>query len=638
MTDTNSTAPVDVVAGDTSFFGHPKGLLILFMTEMWERFSYYGMRALLIFYLTQHFLFSDQASAKIYGAYTALVYVTPVIGGMLADRYLGSRKAVTFGAILLVLGHFGMAFEGEQSKEFVSYQGAEYSIVTEGRGDDAARFIVTDQGRASMGFSEGGIVIAEGDSIGAPTQMARGSFEISVIKDPFYLNIFYLSLALIIGGVGFLKANISTIVGALYEKGDARRDGGFTIFYMGINLGSFLATLACGYLGQTYGWKYGFGLAGFGMLFGLIVFLWGQSWLGGRADPPNPEQLKEPVFVGLNREILIYIGGFVMVGVSWVLIKNEGVVGSLLNIFGLTMLGTILFVSLFVFKTDGEDKDPKKLGLFIAAFAAMGLPVLSSAFSFGLPFMQPLGLLGLGLLIVLLIYDIFSINSVDRDKMLVAMFLIMLQLPFWSLFEQAGSSLNLFTDRAVDRDLFGWEVPASMFQSLNALFIFTLAPFFAWLWITLAKKGREPSTPVKFGLGILQVGLGFLVLVQGMSMTGGDGLTPMIWIVLLYLLHTTGELCLSPVGLSMVTKLSIPRVVGMMMGAWFLASGFGNYVAGVIAESTGAETIGGEITNLAAAKANYADVYWNVGLVACGIAIAVFLISPILKKGMHGTK
>ena len=232
--------------------GHPRGLYVLFMTEMWERFSYYGMRALLIFYLTQHFLFTDNKAFLIYGAYTSLVYLTPVIGGILADRYLGSKKAVTFGAILLVLGHFGMAFEGPAA-------------------------------------------IANGD----------GSIE----RNPVYLQIFYLSLALIISGVGFLKANISTIVGALYEQGDPRRDSGFTIFYMGINVGAFLGALVAGWLGQTYGWSYGFGAAGLGMLAGLAVFRRGQPSLMGHAEPPDPAALRESVFAGINREILIYIGG-----------------------------------------------------------------------------------------------------------------------------------------------------------------------------------------------------------------------------------------------------------------------------------------------------------------------------------------
>jgi len=236
--------PPSNLTTDTAFFGHPKGLYVCFMTEMWERFSYYGMRALLIFYLTQHFLFSDEKAYLIYGAYSALVYVTPVIGGVLADRYLGSRKAVTFGAILLVLGHLGMAIEGPV---------------------------------ASISPS-------------------------SISRDPFYLQIFYLSLAFIICGVGFLKANISTVVGALYSHDDPRRDSGFTLFYMGINIGAFSSSLLCGWLGQTYGWKYGFGLAGIGMLLGLAVFLRGQQHLQGKAEPPTTAQLTTRVFAGLTRE------------------------------------------------------------------------------------------------------------------------------------------------------------------------------------------------------------------------------------------------------------------------------------------------------------------------------------------------
>lgn len=615
------------------------------MTEMWERFSYYGMRALLIFYLTQHFLFSDQRSALIYGAYTALVYVMPVIGGMLADRYLGSRKAVIFGAVLLVLGHFGMAFEGQQSNQYVEYNGQSIELIVEGRGDAAERFLQVGEARTPVSFTAEGIIPEDAASLGLPAVLETGGFELRVERNELFLNIFYLSLALIISGVGFLKANISTIVGSLYKKDDPRRDGGFTIFYMGINLGSFFAALGCGYLGQVYGWQYGFGLAGIGMLFGLVVFLYGQKYLGGRGAPPKPEHLKENVFLGLNREWLVYLGGIVMVGVSWVLIKNEGFVGDLLNGFGLLMLAVIIGMSLFVFGRPEEGSNAKpQMGLFGLGVALLAVPVIAktlvtlAVLSGPLPpvlIQWPL-IGGFAAIALVIVWDLMKIPSIDRDRMLVAVFLILLQLPFWSLFEQAGSSLNLFTDRAVDRSLFGATVPASVFQSLNAGFIFILAPLFAWMWITLAKRNMEPSTPVKFALGILQVGLGFIVLVQGINLTGPDGLTPMIWIVLLYLLHTTGELCLSPVGLSMVTKLSIGRVVGMMMGAWFLASGFANYIAGVIAAKTGGDTIGGVITDLAAAKANYASVYMNVGLVAIGIAVAVLLVSPLLKRGMHG--
>ncbi len=647
MAETIAKAPLGG-SDDTSFFGHPKGLAILFLTEMWERFSYYGMRALLIFYLTQHFLFSDQRSAMIYGAYTALVYVTPVIGGTLADRFLGSRKAVTFGAILLVLGHFGMAFEGKQSQEFVSYEGASYEIVTEGRGDNAKRHLAAGNDKFDISFSELGIEVEGTEGTIIPALLPAGAYEKNVQTNPTFLNIFYLSLALIIAGVGFLKANISTIVGALYDQGDIRRDSGFTIYYMGINLGSFLATLACGYLGQTYGWKYGFGLAGFGMLLGLFVFTRWQSLLGGRAEPPNPAILKEKVFAGLSRELLIYVGGVVMVGVSFVLIKNEGFVGDLLNGFALLVIATILSFSLYTIgKKDGSGDHKLERGVFYLSFVLLFLPVLASfAAKFGIGafdiFSSAAGkygmYAGLAMLVVILVANIMTVPSEDRDRMLVASFLILVQLPFWSLFEQAGSSLSLLTDRAVDRNMFGWEIPASMFQSLNAFFIFTIAPLFAAMWIWLAKHKREPSTPVKFSIAVLLVGLGFIVLVQGMKMSGTEGLTPMIWIVLLYLLHTMGELCLSPVGLSAITKLSMPRVVGMMMGAWFLASGFANYVAGIIAASTGAETVGGEIVDLAAAKANYIEVYAKVGMVAIGIAIAIFIVTPILKKGMHGTR
>lgn len=503
---------------DSSFFGHPRGLMICFATELWERFSYYGMRALLIFYLTQHFLFSDEKAYLIYGAYTAMVYVMPVIGGILADRYLGARKAVTFGAILLVLGHCGMAIEGSP---------------------------------AVMG-------------------------EYGVERESFYLQVFYLSLALIITGVGFLKANISTIVGALYRQDDPRRDSGFTIFYMGINIGAFVSSLVCGWLGQTYGWAYGFGLAGIGMLAGLFIFLRGQPLLEGRADPPDAGQLKQPLWLGLSREWLIYLGGVAGVLVVWQLVQYQALVGNVLMGFGGLML------------------------------------------------------------LVVLVYSFYRCEPVERDRMLVASFLIVFSVLFWALFEQAGSSLNLFADRSVDRSLFGWEVPASMFQSLNPFFIFTLAPLFALLWIQLARKGLEPSTPVKFALAILQVGLGFLVLVLGASLTPEGEKPAIIWLILVYLFHTTGELCLSPVGLSMITKLSVARVVGMMMGVWFLAAAAANYIAGLIAGLTGANNADGETVDAATATVKVLEVYGNVGWLAVGVAVLLLLCSPFLKRGMHG--
>jgi len=643
VSDTN--AAVERVWNDHSFFGHPKALLILFFTEMWERFSYYGMRALLILYLTQHFLFSDQRSAMIYGAYTALVYVMPVIGGTLADRYLGSRKAVTFGAILLVLGHFGMAFEGTRAEETVNYAGSEYELVVEGRGDETMNFLVSEAGRTPVSFAEEGIVFEDAAPAGLPGTIPADEYEITVQKNNFFLSIFYLSLALIISGVGFLKANISTIVGDLYRPDDPRRDGGFTIFYMGINLGAASSSLLCGWLGVAYGWKYGFGLAGIGMLLGLLVFLWGQKYLAGLAEPPNREDLKSKVFGPINKEWMVYLGGVGMVLVSWILIMNEAFVGDLLNVFGLFMMAVIIGLSLFVFGRPEDGKNPKmEIGLFVLGFLIMAVPILWSAgVTLGIAEAAPQALitwpLAIGAILVagVVVLDVMKIPSVDRDRMLLALFLIMLQLPFWALFEQAGSSLNLFTDRVVDRSVFGlFTVPAPVFQSLNAIYIFTLAPLFAWLWVALAKRGLEPNTVAKFGLGILQLGLGFIVLVQGINMTAAAALVPVIWIFLIYLLHTTGELCLSPVGLSAVTKLSVPKVVGMMMGAWFLASGFGNYLAGIIAASTGAETVGGQIVNMEAAKDQYASVYMNVGIVAVVIAVIVLVLSPFLKRLGHG--
>ena len=485
----------------TDFLGHPKGLFVCFATEMWERFSYYGMRALLILYLTKHWEFTDATSYLIYGAYTSLVYIMPVFGGMLADQILGSKKAVTYGAILLVFGHLGMTVESNE-------------------------------------------------------------------------QIFYLSLALIVSGVGFLKPNISTMVGALYEEGDPRRDSGFTIFYMGINIGAFTATLLCGYLGEQVGWAYGFGAAGIGMLFGLIIFLWGQKYLEGLAEPPSNKYLQK--MNGISYESWTYISGIFMVLVTWFLVQNSQLVGQLLGGFG---------------------------AIFIGAW---------------------------------LLYALFRCAPDERDRLIVVGILILFSLIFWALFEQAGSSLNILTDRGVNRVIFGWEVPASMFQSLNAGFIFTIAPLFAMLWIALAKRNMEPSTPIKFSIGIIFVGLGFLALVYGMR--SSEGLqTGVFWIILIYLLHTLGELCLSPVGLSSVTKLSPQRIVGFMMGMWFFASAAGNYVAGLIARATASDSSGvsNDVFDLTQ-KQSFMDVYTDVGLMAIGCGIFLAILTPILKKLMHG--
>jgi POT family proton-dependent oligopeptide transporter len=521
-----------VVAGDGvareasgEFLGHPKGLYILFLTEMWERFSFYGMRALLIFYLTKHFLFQDQFAVGIYGAYGGLVYAAPILGGAIADRYLGFRKSVILGALLLTLGHFGMAFEGADAKS---------------------------------------VVDAAGNTV--------------IQRDPFFLQIFYLSLALLISGVGFLKACISSIVGQLYEKNDRRRDSGFTIFYMGINLGALLGQILCGYLGERYGWRYGFGLAGFGMLGGLLIFTRGQKHFLGKAEPPDPVALKKPIFAGIDREWLIY--GLTVVGilVVWQLVQFT------------TLVGNVLVLS-----------------LVIAA-----LVVLYFAFA--------------------------KCDKEDRDRLLVVLVLTLFSIFFWTLFEQAGTSLNLFADRNVDRVLFGWTVPASVLQSLNPLYIILFAPFFAWLWMGLSKRNANPTPAPKFAVGIIQAGLGFFILVYGISLAGTDGSVGLVWLALAYLLHTTGELCLSPTGLSMVTKLTVPQIVGFMMGGWFLSTAAAEYAAALFAKLASAKTVGGIVVDKAAALAGYKDLFQLLGIIALIVGVFLLLISPIFRRGMHGVR
>ncbi|MDA5194801.1 peptide MFS transporter [Govanella unica] len=505
------------------FFGHPRGLAICFLTEMWERFSFYGMKALLTLYLAKHFLFSDQASYAVYGAYTALVYVGPVLGGYMADRFLGSRKAVTLGAILLVIGHFGMAFEGVPAVESFAADGTR-----------------------------------------------------TIISDPFYLQMFYLSLAFIIIGIGFLKPNISTMVGALYDQNDPRRDAGFTIFYMGINIGAAVASLLCGYLGEVYGWKYGFGLAGFGMLLGLLIFRGGQKYLEGHAEPPSASGLKQKSPIGLNIEHSIYAGAVASIGIAWFLVQSFSLVGNLLWIF--------------------------------SAIVVVGL----------------------------LYFCFFRCTPVERDRMLVALVLMLFGVLFWALFEQSGTSLTLFADRSVNRDLWGSTIQTSQFQSLNPIFIVVFGSLFAGLWVWLGRRKLEPSTPAKFAFGIIQAGLGFLVLVFGAQFADSSAKVAMIWLVLAYLLHTTGELCLSPVGLSMITKLSVPKIVGLMMGVWFLSTAAAQYIASLIAMATGTHDESGLALSPEAALAGYMDVFKTIGMVGVGTGIVLLLLTPILRKRMHG--
>lgn len=481
---------------EPEFAGHPKGLYMLFFAEMWERFSYYGMRALLIFYLTKHWLFSDGNANLIYGAYTSLVYITPVLGGYLADRYLGQRKAVLFGGLLLAIGHSLMAVEGMHG--------------------------VTDP------------LVKQADPA---------------------INVFWGALAFIIVGSGFLKANISVMVGQLYKLTDVRRDGAYTVFYMGINVGAAIGTILVGYLGETIGWGYGFGLAGIGMLLGLVVFVLGKGALNGAGEAPAP--------LTKSREMTLYGIGIAAVAVCWALVQYQSVIQNLLLVSGIALLGYVL-------------------------------------------------------------YETFKLEKEPRERMFAVLFLISLNPLFWGLFEQAGGSMSLFTDRYVDRGA----TPASLFQSINPIYIIILAPLFAGLWQWLGKRGMEPSAPAKFGLALAQMGLANLVLVWGAQAFGIAAMTPVLFVFLYYLLATTGELCLSPVGLSAMNRLAPSYLASLIMGAWFYMTAVGNFVAGKIGEATGGH--GGEMS-----KEKLLEIYAMFGWISIGAAVAVLLVSPIVKRWMH---
>lgn len=499
----------------TELFGHPVGLYVLFFTEMWERFSFYGMKALLIYYLVKYHLFDVDHGNLLVGSYAAMVYATPVIGGYVADKYLGFRKAVIFGGVLLVLGHIGMVYEGQQA------------------------------------------------------QMVAGTLQ----QDHNALQIFYFSLSLIIVGVGFLKANISSIVGELYDKNDIRKDSAFTIFYMGINLGSFLATIICGWLGETYGWGYGFGAAGIGMVLGLLTFVTGKKFLNGKGEPPSLITLSQKHF-GIKKEWIIYISSILsLFAIQFIVQRHEWV-------------EKILIISLVVSLT-------------------------------------------------IIILNVVKLDTVSRGRLIALTILSLFSIIFWALFEQAYTSLNLFAS-VTDGTIFGIQLKPTQFLSFNAFFIFTIGPVFAWLWVKLGKN--NPNTVVKFALALIFVGLGFGVLVFGANSTAEGMKVAGIWLLLCYLFHTIGELCLSPVGLSAVTKLAPTKIVGFMMGFWFLATAFSEYIAGVIANIANIETTNGEITNVAHAIAQYTQLFdklfW-VGLI-CGVILLG--VSPVIKKLMHGIK
>jgi proton-dependent oligopeptide transporter, POT family len=445
------------LALDRAFFGHPRGLSTLFFTEMWERFSYYGMRALLLLYMTAPLAagglgFDAARGGAIYGLYTSMVYMTTLPGGWIADRLIGQRRAVLYGGILIALGHFSMALAN--------------------------------------------------------------------------LTTFYLGLFLIVIGTGLLKGNVSVIVGQLYAPKDVRRDAGFSIFYMGINLGAFIAPIVCGYLGQRIDWHLGFGAAGVGMLLGVVQYLAGAKNLGEAGMRPAPAA--SPEAAAHLRQRAILWGGIALV---------------LIVLLGVGMATGVVPL------TDTQLADAAGYFLLLLTLGFFGWLYLAGDWT-----------------------------PAERRRLYVIGVLFLAAALFWSAFEQAGSTLNLFADRSTRTSVLGVGFPSSWFQSLNSAFLFLLAPVFAWLWVRMGPN--DPSSPTKFGIALVLVGAGFAVLVVAAQLAeNGVQVSPM-WLTVVYLLHTCGELTLSPVGLSAMTKLAPVRIGGLMMGVWFLATSVGNYIGG----------------------------------------------------------
>ncbi|HAY35680.1 MAG: peptide MFS transporter [Bacteroidetes Order II. Incertae sedis bacterium] len=491
------------LAADKKFFGHPRGLATLFFTEMWERFSYYGMRALLILFMTAAVTgdnpgmgLSDGTSAAIYGLYTSLVYLLALPGGWVADQIWGQQKAVFVGGVIIAAGHFSMAIP--------------------------------------------------------------------------MMETFFVGLILIVIGTGLLKPNVSTVVGELYPEGGAERDAGFSVYYMGINLGAFLGPLLCGYFGEGINWHYGFSLAGFGMVLGLVQYKMGTKYLGDAGALKSTDT---------DEEIARKTKKFYLI---------SGVSAALLVVFGYLVSSGVLDFTL----TD----------------IAEGL--------------------GSSILIIVAVYFIYLIffgghTQLEKKRLGIIFWLFILAAIFWSGFEQAGSSLNLFADRMADRSFGDWEMPASWLQSVNSTFIIIFAPLFGSLWITLARIKKHPSFLVKFALGLLGLGAGFFVIAWGAA-NAEPGTVGITFLIVTYFLHTVGELCLSPVGMSSITKLAPEGRVGQMMGIWFVATALGNLIAGLVAGDIGALGFDG--------------LFQQVAMISAGAGVVALLLAFPLRRFTGGVE
>jgi proton-dependent oligopeptide transporter, POT family len=588
-------------ARKSTWFGHPRQLARLFSTEAMERFGYYGMRALLTLYLAKHFLFSDSTTTGLYGGFTALVYLTPLVGGLIADRYLGSKRSVKFGALMMSLGYFILCFGGETAKPHAVIDGQRYEVQVENFADrptstgEEIRYVVTGGERLQIrGNDDGSVTLLNADN-SVSRELPKGAFEPGAERNSLFVILMLIGLSMVCVGNGFFKPNISTIVGTLYEKGDRRRDSGFTIFYMGINLGSFFSQLACPWLADTFGWWAGFGLAAGGMLIAALLFEFDRGLLDGYGERPDGA---DP-----SKDWRIYLGAILAVPVLWFLFTNlmnspepepgSGIVG---YITSLPLMGMVMFITFFL-----------SIPLILIWSWIRGAVVDGV--------------------------------RVEFQMMVAAMVLIVFNVVFWTLFEQAGSSLTLFADRNTDLRLIGEaSISAGQTQSFNPIFIIIFAPIFSIMWNGLAKRGLEPSIPIKFALALMGVGAGFLFLVWGAQFAGPDFKVGIWWLAGLYLFHSLAELMISPVGLSMITKLSIARIVGLMMGVWFLSISMAQYVGGMVAQVASVETVGGQVTNLQVSLNTYLGVFTTIGWVSVGIGIVLLLLSWPLKYLMHGVK
>lgn len=588
---------------NSGWFGHPRQLGRLFATEMWERFGFYGMRALLTLYLAQHFLFQDKVATPLYGSFMSLVYLTPLIGGMLADQYMGYKRAVKYGAILMALGYFLLCFGGEMARPYLKWGEQKHAVRTQIEYDTIAdkqvkmtRRYVDANGETYLiyGQRDGSIKLVPTREGAQAIVLPADDYESDADREMFWVYVMFVALALIVVGNGFFKPNISTIVGTLYSPGDRRRDAGFTIFYMGINLGSFLAKILCPVAQVQFGFWAGFLMAAIGMLLSWCIIQFDGGRLKGFGDPPT---------ASVRSSLWVVLGSIAAIPLIWLLLFNtlntaaqaaesaNAGTGFLNFIINLPLLGKILFS--------------------LVAVSVTGIPI----------------------------WSFIAGTREEFQKMLVAIILIVFAVVFWTLFEQAGSSLTLFANRNTDLNVGGiYQMPAAQSQIFNPFFIVILAPFVTWFWAILERRGLEPSIPVKFSIGIILCGAGYLLLVQGAKDVDNQFRVALYWLVGTYLLHTIGELCLSPVGLSMITKLSMVRIVGLMMGVWFLSSSVAQYVGGLIAKATSTETVAGEVANPEASLAQYVTVFHQIGWWTVGCGVVLLIISPLLKRMMHGVK